>query len=129
MNEILKPAMDYIKKKLGKVGLLAVSFFVLGITSVITIITQYEDYIVTPPALQRTADKLDSKTGFVELRLIRIEKSQFSKEQYDLEDIIYDLEKRHEAVKPRLTNRLNYVMTRQEELSKEEVALILYLKK
>ena len=123
MWAILTPALDFIKTKLGKLGMLIVSFFFLGVYAVI----EYPKYFVTPAALKASQHEIMVSVRLVELRQIRNEQSALIKEQYDLEDTIYELQSGGQTVKPRLANRLTLVKDRLAELIKLEAQLINFL--
>lgn len=120
MYELIKPAIELLKSKIGISGLLAIAFFAIGILFT----TSYGNYVVTPEELNSEKISIFNKVAFVELRIIKVEKSLLFSQQYDLEDIIFEYQSSGNPIKPRLQNRLLVVKSRLNELEDEEALLL-----
>ena len=105
---------DFIKENFGKgvayTVIFAIMSFGFGITA-----NNYVDGMQTDIQLNA-------------LRIVHLEKSILEKEQYDLEDFVFEKEERGEIVKPRIKNRLEKIIHRLGELGKNEEVILELLK-
>ena len=119
----LQPAITFITDKIGKTGMLLVSFFCMGIYVMI----EYPKYVVTPTVLKTSIEAASKKsmaaTHKVELRIVRRDQNDRLVEQIALEDKIADMQSKHLQITPRDINRLEFVKHQLIELNKSETEL------
>jgi hypothetical protein len=118
MNELVKIALSFLKKKIGIKGVLLIGFFALGVF----IATTYSNYIVTPDTLQQSERKLNTKmdksSAKFGINIAEMELASLRKEKAELEDRIDEKPKR------RYTERLREVNERIKELESDKKELL-----
>jgi hypothetical protein len=118
MNELVKIALSFLKKKIGIKGMLLIGFFALGIF----VATSYSNYIVTPDTLQQAERKMNTKmdksSAKFGINIAEMELASLRKEKAELQDKIDEKPKR------RYIERLREVNERIKELESDKKELL-----